>query len=399
MENEANNGAALRISPHRVAVGMSGGVDSAAAAALLLGAGCEVVGVTCVFVDDASSAAAKRDAAAVCAHLGIEHHVWDCMGLFERTVVSPFVESYRAGMTPSPCVSCNAACKIPALLAAAERFGCDAVATGHYAQVECVGGRFAIKRAYTDKDQSYMLSMLTQDQLSRVVFPLGGMDKDAVRAYAAELGLPVAERPESQDICFIEGGYADFLAARGVACEPGDIVDASGTVLGRHEGLVRYTLGQRKGIGIGGAPEPYFAIGKVAAGNKLVVGPSSATRIRSAEISGLNWQAADPGHLIGRFVKHGPVYCTVKLRYRSQAVGCYVIPADFDGEMDLEFDDICALADSRGSGVRKCAEGVIGRLHVVFAEPQPITAPGQFAVLYRGGTVLGAGVIERVVGA
>lgn len=382
----------------RVAVGMSGGVDSSVAAALLLRAGFDVVGVTCRFVDDGKTAEAVRDAAAVCSHLGIEHHVHDCMERFSRTVSDPFVRAYAQGLTPSPCVACNAACKVPSLLEAAAELGCDAIATGHYAQVERVAGRFAIKRSYTDKDQSYMLAMLPQEQLARIMLPLGGMDKQQVRALADGMGLPVAQRPDSQDICFIDGSHIDFLRANGVAFEPGEIVSVDGRVLGRHEGLARYTLGQRKGIGVGGLERPLFAIAKRAAENRLVVGPEEATMIRSVEVSGLNWQAADPIDLVRRFVAHGPVYCTVKLRYRSQAVGCYILPADFDGDVDMEFSDICTLGESRGQAVRRSACGSVGRLHVVLAEPAPITAPGQYAVLYRGGTVLGAGMIERICG-
>ncbi len=370
MEHGMSEAAPVQPACGRVAVGMSGGVDSSVAAALLLAAGYDVVGVTCVFVDDEVASAAIRDAGAVCRHLGIEHRIWECCDLFEGSVIRPFVDAYGAGLTPSPCVTCNAACKIPSLLAAADSLECNLVATGHYAQVECVAGRFAIRRSYTDKDQSYMLAMLTQGQLSRVVFPLGALDKAKVREIAIEQGLPVAHRAESQDICFIAGSHVDFLLDHGVQCLAGDIVDERGAVLGRHEGLVRYTLGQRKGIGIGGAPEPYFAIGKDPVENRLVVGPLSATRIKAAVVSGLNWQAADPDCLIGEPNENDPLHCTVKLRYRSQAVGC-----------------------------RIAAEGCGDCLRAVFDEPQPITAPGQFAVFYRGDAVLAGGVIERVVSA
>ena len=204
----------------RIALGMSGGVDSAVSAALLMRAGYEVVGVTCRFRDNAATERAAADAAAVCSQLGIRHETPECVGEFERCVVEPFVSSYAAGLTPSPCVGCNARCKMPALVRVADELGCDRIATGHYARIARLSdsGRFVVKRALdARKDQSYMLSLLSQEQLARLVLPLGAMTKAEVRVIAADLGLVVAEKAESQDNCFIEGDYRPFLRARGVA--------------------------------------------------------------------------------------------------------------------------------------------------------------------------------------
>ena len=198
----------------RIALGMSGGVDSAVSAALLMRAGYEVVGVTCRFRDNAATERAAADAAAVCSQLGIRHETPECVGEFERCVVEPFVSSYAAGLTPSPCVGCNARCKMPALVRVADELGCDRIATGHYARIARLSdsGRFVVKRALdARKDQSYMLSLLSQEQLARLVLPLGAMTKAEVRVIAADLGLVVAEKAESQDNCFIEGDYLSLI--------------------------------------------------------------------------------------------------------------------------------------------------------------------------------------------
>lgn len=344
----------------RVALGMSGGVDSAVSAAVLMRAGYEVVGITCLFTDDDKSRSAADDAADVCRVLGIEHAVRECSGAFEREVIGSFVNDYAHGLTPSPCVSCNARCKIPQLLAAADELGCAKAATGHYARIARLdqSGRFVVKTALdAAKDQSYMLSQLTQEQLSRLVLPLGAATKADVRVLASDLALPVADKPESQDICFIEGDHLVFLEERGVNDAPGDIVDAKGSVLGRHAGLFRYTIGQRKGIGIA-APEPYYVIGKRFERNELVVGFKDEAFIGYAKVANPNWQAFE--------ALSEPLECMVKLRYRSSRVACTASPRD-DGSVD-----ICLVS------------------------AQPTTAPGQHAVFYLGETVLGGGMIEAV---
>ena len=355
MDEKTNPGAT------RVALGMSGGVDSAVSAAVLMRAGYLVVGVTCLFTRDSKARVAAEDAAAVCALLGIEHKVWECADAFERSVVDPFVHGYAQGLTPSPCVSCNALCKMPQLFAAAEKLGCDKAATGHYARIAQLeeNGRFVVKAALdTSKDQSYMLSQLTQEQLSRLVLPLGAATKADVRAMASDLGLPVADKPESQDICFIEDDHRAFLEERGVSGEPGPIVDARGVEVGRHAGLFRYTIGQRKGIGVAAA-EPYYVIGKRSESNELVVGFKDETTIGGVSVASPNWQAFER--------LEGPLECMVKLRYRSAKAACTVAP----------LKDGSAMAS--------------------FVTPQPTTAPGQHAVFYLGETVLGGGMIEEVV--
>lgn len=342
----------------RVALGMSGGVDSATSAAILLSEGYDVIGVTCLFLEGEASRASAQDAKAVCDRLGIEHVVRACAGAFEREVISPFVDAYGHGLTPSPCVRCNERCKVPQLVAAADELGCEKIATGHYARVVELleSGRFVVRTALDgSKDQSYMLATLDQCCLERLILPLGGTTKAAVRACAEDLSLPVAHKPESQDICFVSGEYADFLAARGIFGAPGDIVDASGRVLGRHNGLERYTVGQRKGIGIGGAAEPYYVIAKDVEGNRLVVGFKDESLISKVELSSAVWQAFEK--------LSEPIECMVKLRYRSQPKPCLLEP----------------LSD--------------GLARASLLEPQDSTAPGQIAVFYQGSTVLGGGTI------
>lgn len=344
----------------RVALGMSGGVDSAVSAAMLLRAGYDVVGVTCLFQDDEASRGAAADAEVVCARLGIEHIARPCAELFERCVVEPFVRGYAAGLTPSPCVGCNARCKLPALLEAAAECGCDRVATGHYARIVRLeaSGRFAVMTALdARKDQSYMLALLDQGQLARLVLPLGGMTKAEVRVIAEDLGLPVARKPESQDVCFIEGDYRDFLRGRGVPDAPGRIVDRAGRVLGSHDGLANFTVGQRKGIGVAAA-KPYYVVEKRAASRELVVGFADEAQVRAVRVGRMNWQAVERGE--------APREAFAKLRYRSRAVPCIIEPAGSDGA------------------------------RIALRSPQPTTAPGQYAVLYAGDTVLGGGMIEEV---
>lgn len=344
----------------RIALGMSGGVDSSTSATILQRDGYEVIGVTCLFNAGAAADGAIRDAAAVCEQLGIRHVVRDCTADFACQVVEPFVDGYARGFTPIPCVHCNATCKMPALLAAADDLDCTKVATGHYARIARLqdSGRYVVKRALDfGKDQSYMLALLTQEQLARFVTPLGGTTKTAVRIEAHDLNLSVADRPESQDVCFIEGDYREFLAAHGVNPQPGAIVDGAGRRLGTHTGLFNYTIGQRKGIGIA-ADEPYYVIAKRPEENELVVGFQDETTIEGVLVEQANWQAFE--HL------DAPLECSVKLRYRATAAPCIVEPTE------------------KGA-----------RVHLI--SPQPTTAPGQCAVFSLGDTVLGGATIVKTV--
>lgn len=343
----------------KVALGMSGGVDSSVSAALLMRAGYQVVGITVHFRDSEKSALAEADAASVCKELGISHIVHSFTSTFERRVVSPFVSSYANGLTPSPCVSCNAGCKMPALLEVARAQGCEYIATGHYARIIQLEktGRFAVHMAKDPKkDQSYMLCMLAQSQLERLMLPLGETTKVDVRILAAELGLSVAEKPESQDNCFVENDYRDLLFDRGVVSVPGDIIDRNNNILGKHNGLANYTVGQRKGIGIAG-PEPYYVVEKRVAQNQLVVGFARDTLISGVGVGVMNWQACE--------ALSEPFQAQVKLRYRSAPMDCTVTP---------------------------CDKGLRVNLHT----PQPTTAPGQYAAIYKADMLVGGGMIEEV---
>ncbi|MGI6104914.1 MAG: tRNA 2-thiouridine(34) synthase MnmA [Raoultibacter sp.] len=350
----------------KIVLGMSGGVDSATSAIYLMRAGYEVIGCTALFLDDEHSRQSAKEAEAVCKSLGIVHITRDCTALFEREVVKPFVEDYAHGLTPSPCVQCNARAKIPALFEVARELACEKVATGHYARIDSLAhnGRYIVKTALDQsKDQSYMLSQLSQAQLKSLVLPLGSSTKVEVRALAKEAGLEVAHKEDSQDICFIDGKYPDFLRARGLIEKEGSIVDRSGKVLGKHAGLSSLTVGQRKGIGVAAA-EPYYVLDKRFETNELVVGFKEESFINGVVVHKLNWQAIE---CLGN-----PLECTVKLRYRSRAVPCVVEP--------------CAIGSDTDSAT----------VVVSFSNPQASTASGQVAVFYQGEEVLGGGVIREV---
>ncbi len=344
----------------RIVLGMSGGVDSSVAVAVLQHEGYEVVGVTCIFQPGEGANSAVWESRLVCDRFGIEHVIHDCSDAFEQRVVRPFVDDYAAGLTPSPCVGCNASTKVLELLRVADDLGCAKVATGHYARIAQLqeNGRYVVLCALDHaKDQSYMLSTCKQEQLSRLVLPLGGMTKLAVKSFACDLGLErLAEKPESQDICFAPHGYRELLTRFGVRCQPGSIV-LNGKVVGEHTGLADYTVGQRKGIGVAG-PEPYYVIGKDPRSNELRIGTLDDSRITRVVVKNMEWQALDR--------LSGSLDACVKLRYRSTACPCIITSQENDG------------------------------VHVQLLSPQPSTAPGQYAVFYQGSTVLGGGVIEEV---
>ena len=341
--------------PGRVAVAMSGGVDSAVA---LLRAGPDAIGVTLrLWLDpqgpDAERAccspAAVIAARATCHRLGIPHVTLDLREEFRRAVVEPFVRGYAAGETPNPCIRCNGSFRFAELLAFAEQAGADRLATGHYARIVEREGRLLLARAADErKDQSYMLARLDPRFLDRLWFPLGEQGKDETRAEAAEAGLEVAQRAESQEACFLAGGdYRGFLERHGLAAGDGPLVDEDGNELGRHDGFWRFTTGQRKGLGVA-AREPLYALRSEAATNTVVVGPRAAL-------------ATDVVHVRGRLLV--PVSrAEVKLRYRSPAVETGVSAAT--GAFRLELD-----------------------------RPVYGVAPGQAAVLYDDGAVVGAGTI------
>lgn len=351
-------GDAMTLDRNQVLVGMSGGVDSSAAVSLLKEAGYQVFGLTLLLTEGACAGSdSVRDAAAVAEKLGIPHSAGDGKERFDRQVQDYFAASYEAGLTPNPCIQCNRRVKFPALLEEADRKGIFYVATGHYARIEKVGGRHLLKRGLDrKKDQSYFLYGLTKEQLSRTLFPLGALSKEECRAIAEKQGLVTARKKDSQDICFIpDGDYGAFLERyTGKTWPHGSFLDKNGTVLGRHQGHVRYTLGQRRGLNIALGQRAYV-IGKDPKANTVTLGSNDdlfTARVRAREV---NFLACDdlyqPQRLMGR------------TRYTQQLSPCTVCQT---GEDELE---------------------------IIFDTPQRAVTPGQAVVVYDGDTVVCGGTI------
>jgi len=348
--------------PKRVLLAMSGGVDSSVAGGLLRAQGHEVVGVTLHLWDAEGEAKVgrccapedRRDARQSADALGIPHYVLDERQAFARDVVEPFVREYQAGRTPSPCVHCNRTVKLSYLFQVADRFGCSHVATGHYARVvRGPDGHALLRGRDRQKDQSYFLFGLDPKALSRLVFPLGEMVKDESRHAAREMGLPNADKPDSQELCFVpDGDIAGFIERRSGRAEAGEIVDEDGTVLGQHAGVAGFTVGQRRGLGLGGGPVRYV-LRVLANENRVVVGPEGG-------LSGNELLARDARWL--NAPREDEFEAEVRIRYRH------------------------APARAR---VRRTADGFSAR----FVEPQRAITPGQAAVVYRGEEVLGGGFI------
>ncbi len=349
------------IAAKRIVVAMSGGVDSSVVAALAVRSGAETIGITLQLYDHgeavgrAGSCCAGRDirdARAVCDRLGIAHYVFDHESSFRETVIDDFADEYLAGRTPIPCVKCNMGPKFTDLFKLARDLGADCLATGHYVRrVTGPEGAELHRAADPARDQSYFLFATTAAQLDFLRFPLGGLPKPQVRELAAELGLGVAGKPDSQDICFVpDGDYARLVKKlRPEAGSDGEIVDEAGRVLGRHKGLIHYTVGQRRGLEIGGAAEPYYVLRLDPASQRVIVGPKRALAVRAARIEGVNW-----------------------------------LGGDYRGAMTAKVRSLAKPVPARREGDR-----------VVFETPEYGVAPGQAAVLYAGERVLGGGWIAE----
>lgn len=352
----------------RVLVAMSGGVDSSLAAALLVEQGYECLGVTMQVwpsslptqgpEQSCCGLGAVEDARAVAFRLGIPYYVLNFRETFSELVVEPFCRTYAEGRTPNPCILCNRDVKWRALLRKARDLGADYLATGHYARrgFDPDTGRFTLRRGLDPgKDQSYVLYNLTQEQLAATLFPLGGLRKRDVRRMAAERGLPVAEKAESQEICFVaDGDYRSFLRAHAPeAARPGAIVDLSGREVGRHEGLAFYTVGQRKGLGLAGGP--HYVVALDAGRNAVVVGREEDLYRSELVASDLNWVSIP--------APEGPLEVEARIRYRTTPARAQIVP-------------------QQGNQVR-----------VRFREPQRAITPGQAVVFYQADLVLGGGTI------
>jgi len=345
----------------RIVVAMSGGVDSSVVAALAARSGAETIGVTLQLYDHGAAVGRIgsccagqdiRDARAVADRLGIAHYVFDHESAFRASVIDDFAAEYMAGRTPIPCVKCNMGVKFTDLFRLARELGADCLATGHYVRRVVGADGPELHRAFDPaRDQSYFLFATTSAQLDYLRFPLGGMPKPEVRRIAAELGLGVAAKPDSQDICFVpDGDYAAIVRKlRPDAETAGEIVDLAGRVLGRHKGFIHFTVGQRRGLELGGLVEPLYVVRLEPESRRVVVGPRRALGIGAARISGLNWIGGP---------HDGPV--TAKVRSLAKPV-----PARIEGDQ------------------------------VVFDAPEYGVSPGQAAVLYGGERVLGGGWIEE----
>jgi len=354
----------------RVLCGMSGGVDSSATAALLIEQGYEVVGVTlklwpqdCVSraEDKCCGPQAVSDARSVCANLGIRYYLIDEAEDFQKHVIQYFADEYKAGRTPNPCVMCNEHLKFGRLIERADQLGADKIATGHFARVEQSSetGRYHLLRGRDErKDQTYFLFSLRQDQLSRAMFPLGEKTKDDTRDVARHCNLKTADKEESMEICFVpDNDYGGFLQKAGLAEKHrGEIVDLQGRVLGHHDGIEFYTIGQRKGLGIS-APNPLYVLELNAEENRVVVGPVENLESDTFTVERCNWIPYDE--------LTAPIEATTRIRYNHSGTMATVEP------------------------------GESGRATVHLHEPQRAIAPGQACVFYQDDLVMGGGWITR----
>lgn len=340
----------------KIAIGLSGGVDSCTAAYLLLEQGFEVMGITLRLKPGNLADEDIDGASRVADCLGIELRELDCRELFKKTVIDSFAGEYLSGRTPNPCVECNPTIKFGAMLDYALENGCDALATGHYAKISSSDGRYLLERSGSAKDQSYFLYRLNQHQLSHAVFPLEGLEKPKIREIAANAGLPAAEKKDSQEICFVPNDdYIAYLKSLGISSPEGSFIDKDGNILGAHSGIINYTVGQRKGLGAFG--KPMFVTAVNAENNTVTIGENGSQYSRGLIADRMNYIAVD------RLSEQ--IRAMVKIRFRAKEKPAAVIP-NSDGTVTIMFD-----------------------------EPERSITPGQSAVIYDGDTVIGGGRIIK----
>lgn len=338
----------------KLAIGLSGGVDSAAAAHLLLQKGYEVEGIILRLKPENAADSDIADAQRIADKLGIKLHILDLRKYFSESVISHFISEYLAGRTPNPCIECNSLIKFGAMLDFALEIGCDGIATGHYAKIEENGGRFLLKRSVGAKDQSYFLYKLTQNQLSKIVFPLDGLEKDEIRQIALDAGLPVAQKRDSQEICFVPNDdYIAFLSGKGITSPEGNFTDKEGNILGRHSGIINYTVGQRKGLGAFG--KPMFVNSICAENNTVIIGENGTQYCKGLIADSMNYIAFEN--------PEKPFRAEVKIRFRAKEQPALITPLEN------------------------------GKAEIIFDEPQRSITPGQGAVIYDSDTVIGGGRI------
>ena len=348
-------------------IAMSGGVDSSVAAYIMRSNGYDCIGCTMKLYDNEDAGVPKdhsccslddvEDARSVAYKLGMPYYVFNFSDDFKEKIICKFIESYENGRTPNPCIDCNRYMKFDKLYERAKLLGCEYVVTGHYARIDKENGRYVLKKALdASKDQSYVLYSLTQDQLAHTLFPLGGTSKDETRRIAEECGFSNANKPDSQDICFVpDGDYAKVIALHtGKTYAPGDFIDKDGNVIGTHRGIVHYTIGQRKGLGVSAATPLYVC--------KIDVGQNTVTLGEDRDLFSTELTVGDFNWISGE-APRDPFKCDAKIRYRQKQQPATVFP----------------LED--------------GKVKIVFDEPQRAITPGQAAVLYDGETVLGGGTI------